>query len=597
MRIKTLLTLSATYLVLSTGIVASIAVFASRETYRIAVQGDTAKELMKQVFELSTLTRSYLENRDERPKAQWQVQFARMEQTVASAAFEEKPGSDFVPVLRDDMSGIKSSFDDLVARPKDGPAARLVAEDLLVKVQRLIAQTDALAKAAHDERTAARSRKDRLILALLALLAACAIAVLYVIYRRIARPLVRLQKGAEVVGKGKLQYKVGMEGSDEIGRLSRAFDDMTAKLKKSYDTLEDKVEERTRQLKEANRKNELLLQSIGDGVIAIDKNWNIIQWNPAASRITGWSEEEAVGRPFRDIVKFLREHDRSENVLFISDAMLSKKVRFMEDHTVVVRKDGSELPVGDSAAPIIADDGDVRGAIITFRDMSREREAQLVRSNYAYAHHQLRTPVTVAAWSIQAALDEKDPAAARMAVANAAKAMQSVSKLTEGLVEVSGLENGMLIPKMAEVNVASLIDEVVSSLLAKAGERRVRLVVEPVPPSVTVAADKKLLGRALQEVISNAIEYGDAESEAHVRVKATTEGILFEIANQGMGIPQPQLGMVFTKFFRGVNVPAESTGAGLGLYIAKEYLKLCKGKIWFESREKEGATFYVSLPA
>ena len=170
------------------------------------------------------------------------------------------------------------------------------------------------------------------------------------------------------------------------------------------------MQERTREIRQANEKNEILLHSIGDAVVAIDKDWNIVMWNPIATLLTGWGQEEVMGKPFRSFVRFLKEQDRSENILFISEAMLTRRVKNMENHTVLIRKDGSELPVGDSAAPIVdPTTNEVGGAIIVFRDVSADRDAQLIRSSFAYASHQLRTPVTEALWSIEVAKDEVKP--------------------------------------------------------------------------------------------------------------------------------------------------------------------------------------------
>ena len=155
-------------------------------------------------------------------------------------------------------------------------------------------------------------------------------------------------------------------------------------------------------------REKVFLESIGDGVIAIDRFWNITLWNKEASLLSGWSQEDVLGKPFRNFMKFVREHDRSENIAFIEEAMLFGKKGIMENNTLLIRKDGTEISVGDSASPIFDQGGGVAGAIIIFRDVSQERESQRLRSDFAYAAHQFRTPVTKALWNIEVALDEKD---------------------------------------------------------------------------------------------------------------------------------------------------------------------------------------------
>src|SRR5690606_26548707 len=142
-------------------------------------------------------------------------------------------------------------------------------------------------------------------------------AIILVLYHRIIGSISRLQRGTQIIGRGDLNYKLSNGDDSEIGQLSRAFDVMTQKLKQSYDNLENKVIERTRDLERLSRKNEILLRSIGDGVMVIDAQWNITFWNDAAYEISGWKPEEAVGRPFREIVRFVRSGDRTENIEFI----------------------------------------------------------------------------------------------------------------------------------------------------------------------------------------------------------------------------------------------------------------------------------------
>ncbi len=147
--------------------------------------------------------------------------------------------------------------------------------------------------------------------------------------------------------------------------------------------------------KERDRLN-ILLQSIGDGVFAIDRSWKITLWNKAASDLTGWTAEEAIGKPFREVVRFINKDTLKENIVFIEEAMLYGQVKMMENHTYLIRKDGRELPVGDSSAPILGQDGQAVGCIIVFRDVSREAEVEKIKEDFTFrVVHDLRSPLTV----------------------------------------------------------------------------------------------------------------------------------------------------------------------------------------------------------
>lgn len=222
---------------------------------------------------------------------------------------------------------------------------------------------------------------------------------------------------------------------------------MRKKSQSSYKKTILKLKSVAKEIKISGEKLQTLLDSIGDGVIAIDRAWNITLFNKAASAISGWQKKEAIGRPFREIIKLLQEQTRKENIAFIEQAMVYGKVEYMEGGAILVKKDATEIPVGDSAAPIFDINKKVTGAIIIFRDATNEKEAQSLRSNFAYASHQLRTPVTEAMWSLESALGESDTAKIKQELNTAYHSMLSVRKLVEQLLEVSEIDQGTIISR------------------------------------------------------------------------------------------------------------------------------------------------------
>lgn len=350
------------------------------------------------------------------------------------------------------------------------------------------------------------------------------------------------------------------------------------------------------EIERQKKRFETLLESIGDGVVVIDMNWTVTLWNRAAQGIAGWTKEEAAGKPFREIMKLIRRRDRSENVQFIAEAMLSGKVRFMENHTLLVRKDGKEIPVGDSAAPVFGEEGKVVGAIIVFRDLSAEREAEMMRSSFAYASHQLRTPVTKALWGLELALESTRGPEEKEAFKTAITSVMSIQKLTSEMTEVSEIDHKLVIPKLANVKLVAILESVVTEAKGKAAVKNISIEAAPVSALAAARTDRGLLEKALYEILDNAVSYTAAGGRVGIGTTFTDDHVVFEVRDTGIGIPDEQQPIVFTKFFRGQNVPQESVGAGLGLYLASEYVKLLKGKVWFKSREGRGTTFFVELP-
>lgn len=349
-------------------------------------------------------------------------------------------------------------------------------------------------------------------------------------------------------------------------------------------------------LNEYWQKEKIILESIGDGVVAIDRSWNLVAWNKSATAISGWSKDEVLRKPLRSYLKFIKEYDRTENIAFIEEAMLFGRTGYLQNNTVLVTKSGKEVPCGDSAAPIFDASGKVDGAVIIFRDISRERESQLLQSDFAYASHQLRTPVTKALWGLETLMEKKSSKILQKEIFNVYLSMKSVNKLMGQILEVSEIDQRRVTPKIEAVKIVDIIDEVVKEQEKDAKSRDVRISVSPFSAFLSINTCSKLLKRILFEVLDNAVEYSQPGSEVKLNVKSDDQGILIEITDTGMGIPENQKPLVFTKFFRGNNIDTTaSVGAGLGLFIAREYLKLLDGKIWFQSEKNKETTFSISL--
>jgi PAS domain S-box-containing protein len=220
---------------------------------------------------------------------------------------------------------------------------------------------ESIQKLALQKIQAAESRIIFTITALIILATFLVLGVVIITSRSVIKPLRNLQRTALTIAGGNLDQRAEVKSSDEVGRLAAAFNEMTEKL----------MNER-KSLTETKAKDEAMLASIGDGLVAIDQAWIITLWNRAAGGITGWSSEEAIGKPFREIVKLIREDDGQANFGFIEEAMKTGKTQSMETHTTLIKKDGSKISVGDSAAPIFDQDKQIAGVIIVFRDVSME---------------------------------------------------------------------------------------------------------------------------------------------------------------------------------------------------------------------------------
>ncbi|HNP74988.1 MAG TPA: histidine kinase dimerization/phospho-acceptor domain-containing protein [bacterium] len=165
--------------------------------------------------------------------------------------------------------------------------------------------------------------------------------------------------------------------------------------------LEDAEAEKEAAFLEKEKSN-AILYSIGDGVFVVDKDLKIIMYNEISAQLSGFSITEAIGQKYDQVLKFIFEKDGIVNDQFINNALTTGKIQEMSNHTLLVRKDGSQLPVADSAAPIKNSASAVTGCVVVFCDVTKEREIDKMKTEFvSVASHQLRTPLTAIRWILE----------------------------------------------------------------------------------------------------------------------------------------------------------------------------------------------------
>ena len=220
-----------------------------------------------------------------------------------------------------------------------------------------------------------------------AVLAAIVAAV--AVTRSITKPLRVLQEGARQIAIGDLDYRLRMDRKDEIGQLGRDFDQMTEDLSKiltSKEALEEANQQLTseiagrEQAEEAVRENEsqlrITLASIGDGVIATDTQRRVTRLNRVAEELTGWTLQEACGRPLEEVFSIINEETRAPAKDPVARVLAVGRVQGLANHTVLVAKDGTERAIADSAAPIHDASDRITGVVLVFRDVTEQRQKQ-----------------------------------------------------------------------------------------------------------------------------------------------------------------------------------------------------------------------------
>jgi PAS domain S-box-containing protein len=366
----------------------------------------------------------------------------------------------------------------------------------------------------------------------------------------------------------------------------------------------------------SQQKDEAVLSSIGDAVFAVDMRGRITLFNPSASQISGFTKEEAIGKHFRDVLKFVLEKDGSQHDSFISQA-LSGYLSTMKNHTQLIRKDGSKVAVADSAAPIRDAKGELLGAIIVFRDVTRENELDRAKSEFvSLASHQLRTPLSAIGWYSEMLLNGdagKLTKSQQEHVTEIYEGNQRMVELVNSLLDVSRLELGKLQNDATPTSIIDIAHSLHLELTPSVKAKGVTLTMNVDQKMPKVTADPKLLRMIVQNLLSNAVKYTPEKGSVTLTLHAATSEaaelrnvnlkhpldkyVFLKVTDTGYGIPASQHSKIFQKMFRADNVRAlDVEGTGLGLYIVREVVQKLGGKIWFESKEGKGTTFYVILP-
>lgn len=214
--------------------------------------------------------------------------------------------------------------------------------------------------------------------------------------------------------------------------------------------------------------------------------------------------------------------------------------------------------------------------------------------------HQLKTPPTEINWEIELLLEEYKGELDNKQleiISSISEANRKIIKLTNDLLDVTRLDQGKFILNKEKINISEIIREVIQNNLIMARANNVKIEFSNKGTIPEIIGDKKRIAVVVDNFLTNAIKYTKEKGAVGVEAYQQGNDVLVSVKDNGVGIPESQKSKVFDKFFRSDNVVKYNTeGSGLGLYIAKKIIESSKGKIWFDSKEGQGSTFYFSLP-
>jgi len=384
-------------------------------------------------------------------------------------------------------------------------------------------------------------------------------------------------------------------------------------------------------LENLRRQHQLILNAIGEGVYGVDLQGNATFINPAGAQMIGWDIHELIGRSMHDVL----HHSKQDNTPYpkqtcpIYAAFKDGIVHRVADE-VFWRKDGISFPVEYISTPMRDEQGKLIGAVVTFRDITqrkwaetilhraneelelkvRERTAELRQANeqlkelselrsrvVSMVCHEFRNPLNNILLSVSS-LGRYDTHLSTEQKENYLLGIQeNVERMTQmidailviGKVEAKGIEM-----QPGPIELVQFCRDLVSEVNYSSNSNQIEFICRS--KVINARLDQKLLRSILTNILSNSVQYSPLHRNIQFRLSRQKQLVIFQIKDQGIGVPPEDLPYLFEPFHRGKNV-SNIPGTGLGLNIVKRFVDLQQGKIEVESQLGVGTTFTVTLRA
>jgi PAS domain S-box-containing protein len=330
-----------------------------------------------------------------------------------------------------------------------------------------------------------------------------------------------------------------------------------------------------------------VLTHVSEGVFLLDRAGVIQLWNPASAAITGIAAQAAMGKPASEAIPGWQE--------------VSGRI------TVGTTRE----PVRASALPLDTDRGErwlsisgvefIGGTVYAFRDITEEHRLDELKAEFiATASHELRTPVA-AVYGAAQTLRRHDFAL------DAAGRERFISLIVDESDRLAAIVNQILLANLLDVgrldletepfDAADLVERVVESAQTHAPSQ-ITFDVQVAGDLPLVAADKDRARQVLVNLVENAVKYSPGGGRIELGLEPSDGAVLFRVVDHGLGIPADEQRRIFEKFYRlDPNMTQGIGGTGLGLYICSELVERMGGRIWLESEEGKGSTFFFQLPS
>ena len=408
---------------------------------------------------------------------------------------------------------------------------------------------------------------------LVALVIAGLVSVLLALFmsRQITRPIRALTRSACHIAHGHYGEIVAVRQQDEIGELGQTLNDMSLRLKETIFDLQNE-----------KAKLEQILSGIGEGIVAVNQEGDVIHRNDAAVALLEMDRYELPDVPHR------------QHLLDMLSAAVTMRERA---DTRWINESGRIIHA--LVWPLLSAEQEIIGAVGLLRDVTEsERMEQMRRDYVANVSHELRTPLTGIRGMVEPLMDgyidteEEKMDCYRVIYQETLR----LEKLIGDMLDMSRLQSGRLQVELEPMDVTGILQGAARRMKDRAAEGQVTLSVEPVQPSLPlVMGNEDRIMQVLIILLDNAMSFTPTGGRVTVYARRESEWVWIGVRDTGPGIDPADMPYIWERFYKADKSRMRTTGTGLGLSIAKLVCELMNGRITAASQPGQGATFEFSL--
>ncbi len=466
------------------------------------------------------------------------------------------------------------------------------------------------------------------------------IIVSFVLAGYIAKPVASLTSAVQEVSDGNLSVSAPVSTSKELGLLALTFNKMTTQLRETLDSLRSEIEER--KIAEAGLvRLTAILEATSDLVGMATPNSNLIYMNRAGRKLLGWWDDDLAGKIIPDV------HPESVMRIVVKEGIPAAiKHGVWEGEAAIRGPDDSEIPVSQVIMSHRSLDGKLEYISSIMRDITErkraeedlqnaykglenrveERTTELRNTNQELQKaklaaeaanqaksefltnisHELRNPMHQILSYSKYGVEKIDKPKEKLLhyFDQTRKAAERLMVLLNDLLDLSKMESGRMDYRMESNDVFQIINEAVSELKLAIEEKNLLLKLNNPSILTKASCDSYKIGQVVRNLISNAIKFTTDGKKIEIRFQGndvvsknnTIPAIQVSVCDQGVGIPENEITLVFDKFTQSTKTKTGAGGTGLGLAICKEIIEAHHGKIWAENNPEGGSTFSFVLP-